>query len=240
MSDLILDRLVAGELDGRPAAAHLASCLTCRRRIEELRQAQRGAESAMRAAAARLVEERRRRPGVRWRSLRVGLVGLAAAAAALLVIFGVPVHPGRRPAPIVAPSGERTKGAVALDLVVRRPDGRVELVLPGDTLAPGDAIRWRVSSDRPGFVAVVGLDQRGAVTPYYPRGAALAPVAPGRDQLLEGSIELDDAPGTERVQLVICPDARAVATVVAAGQAALARAGGNPRRVPGLDLGCAE
>src|SRR5262249_26740140 len=167
LSDLVLDRLLAGELEGKPemstVRAHLASCAACATRLSEMESLSKDF-AADELGLARAVSRTER--ALRGRSLRMGVAfGLIAAAAAVLL----QVLPKQE-----QPGSERIKGSgVRLELMVRHLSGKVEPVLPGASLSPGEAVRFRVSSERTGSVAVVGLDAAQNVTAYMPNTGAL-------------------------------------------------------------------
>src|SRR5262249_49944343 len=156
------------------------------------------------------LSRRSRRPMV-WG----GALATLAAAAALVLLVRAPEEPAFR-----------TKGGLQLQLIARRANGRVEAILPGGELAPGEALRFRVTSRAAGCVCVSVLDSARVVSAYVPaEGQALAFPAT-RERLLDGSIILDETLGPERVVAVLCKQPIAVAEVVAAGKRALARANG--------------
>jgi hypothetical protein len=222
LSDLVLDRLLAGEPG--PRWEHVNSCARCRARLEQLKQASRVSESFITAGIART----RRRLWAR----RAGIAtSLAVAATLLLVMTRV------RPLPS-PPAGERLKGAeLSLGVYVRRGTGVVVAAQSPATVAPGEQIRFEVTSARPGFLGIVGLDSAGAVTPYVASGQRLRKLGPGR-QLLDGSILLDETLGAEQLIAVWCKDDRATREVVAAARAALERAGNDAARVGPLAVSC--
>ena len=144
--------------------------------------------------------------------------------------------------PPIDDDGARTKGGdVTLALIVRHGDGRTERVLPGGArLRPGEAIRFELSTRRAGYVGVVGIDAARAVTAYAPATGALPALAAGRAQLLDGSVVLDETLGAERIVAAVCAAPRPIDELVAAARRALARAGGDPRRVETIGSGCDE
>jgi hypothetical protein len=228
-SDLDLDELLARDLTGSKEArlrGHLEGCVECRARL----------------AAFAAVEP------PRWTELAPGLqsvarparprrwplaIGLAAAAAAVVVLV-----PRPRPAP---PTGERTKGNLALTVMVKHATGSVEALADGGLLHAAEEIRFSVASANPGYAVVLGLDEAPAVTVYVPApGAPPTPIAAGGGQMLPGSIVADATPGTERLVMIRCdaqPDPGLLRTVAAR---ALAAAGGHPERVGALGTGCDE
>jgi hypothetical protein len=237
-SDLALDRLRIGELaPTSAAAAHVDACARCAARLAALRAADAHA-FADDGLVARLASDARSRARAQAREgtrrLRVAMPlwsGLLAAAAVLLVW----VH-GRPP---VAPA-LRSKGRSALDLVVRRADGHVEPVVAGTLLHADESLRFIVSTDEAGYLAIVGADARQAVTAYLPATGLARPIAAGPRQVIDGSVVLDDAPGAERMIAVVCARPLPVDAVTAAARKALARANGDPRRMSALELGCRQ
>ncbi|HXI55212.1 MAG TPA: DUF4384 domain-containing protein [Polyangia bacterium] len=245
LSDLALERFLVGELDAlEPAAAigaaterHLAECAACRARRDELAAApaqvpdeiwwrrQQAARPALAPAPARA------------RVLTRTVVGGLIAVAAVLVLMARP-----RPADRSASGGDtRTKGGgFAMEIVARRTDGSTVPVFDGTALRPGDAIRFVLTTADAGNVAVVGMDSAGQVSVYAPAAmdAALG-VAAGTHQL-PGSVVLDDTPGDERFVALLCLAAPTRAALMAAGQQALAAAGGQPTRTTRLDLPCRQ
>jgi hypothetical protein len=246
-SNLNLDELAAGDLDGDPRGAalraHLASCDACRSRLaaREADPVLAPDAAALRpqvaALAARSARARRRR--LAWS----GAVGAAAAAAVLALV----VRPGR------GPDGERAKGAVALTLHVKRAPGAgaagaagaIEEVTGEGRLRAGDEVRFSLAPARPGHAVVLGLDAGPSVTVYVPApgpAARAVAVAPPGPVVLPGSVVADATPGDEKIVAVVCDgdDATLPETLRQKAEAALARAGGRPEAVASLGTGCAE
>jgi hypothetical protein len=231
LSDLTLDRMLAGELVRKPenssAEAHLARCALCSSRLDELRRgAERFPEEVWVAGSAQ-------RAARTASGRRYWIPGAAmAAVAAVFALFLWPRHDARE--------GERIKGSLGLQIVARHVDGHVEQLLPGANLSAEDAIRFRVSSRRAGYLGIIGIDSKPAVTAYVPSSGQLLPIPKGRDQLLEGSILLDETLGAERIFAVLCNDQLIVDRLIAAGKRALDRAHNDPQGVESLDLDCSQ
>ena len=230
LSDLSLDRLVAGEHVDAPKQAHLGGCDPCTARLAAFRREQQ--------LAAPLVDELRQRPAKvlplprrRW---LVAAPLFAAAALLLLMLL-----PRFRPLP-----AERAKGgapALVLDVVVRHVDGSIEALAPGKRVHAGDAVRFVVSTARPGHLVILGLDAAGKVSVYVADGANPHPIVRGVRQPMPGSIILDATPGAERLVALECDARFPVADAVDAGRRQLDRAARDPSRVGALGLpGCAE
>ena len=222
-SEFLLERLRHGEVERTPAqAGHLASCESCRARLGEL-------EAPPPPLDLRNVREAAQARPLGWLFQWRWLPALGVAA--LAVVFVI-----KRP-------DTRIKGSspFTLSLIARTPDGSVQRVDPGARLRAGDQLRFEVTTTWPrAEVALISLDGRGVVSPLVPAAGNTAAISGGQRVLLEGAVELEDNVGPERVVLVACDRPLAVAAVVDAARAALARAGGDPRRVTELGTGCHE
>lgn len=250
-TELELDRLFVGELDAARAErgrAHAASCARCAALVAERERGVAafaqdvGLDHVTAATLRRLRAER---------TTRAVMVAAGALAAAVVIYLALPKRhdPGTPEHPVAAalpgptePSGVRIKGGLALELVAKRLDGHTEWLASPAQLAPSEAIRFAISTPSPGFVAIVGVDAAATVSAYVPAGAGPGVrLGAGRQQLLDGSIVLDDTLGAERIFAVRCDDAIDVADVVASARAALRRAG-HPARIELLALpaACAQ
>jgi hypothetical protein len=230
LSDLALDRLVAGERVDAPLEAHVAGCAGCTARLADFRREQ--------LEALPLLDELRARPAkITPLPQRRWILALPIFAAAALVLFLF--VPRLRPLPRERAKG--TSAALVLDVVVRHADGKIEALAPGKRVRAGDAVRFVVSTARPGHLVILGLDAAGKVSVYVADGADPHPIVRGARQAMPGSIILDDTPGAERLVALECDARFPVADAVDAGRRQLDRAARDPRRVGALGLpGCAE
>jgi hypothetical protein len=238
-SDLKLDRWLVGELtpaEERAIALHVEACGFCKPRQAELAESRRVfARDAPPFAALGRPEARpsdarelARRPGRSAPS--AWLIGASALAAAAAIALAVGKPWPSPPATDVASSGTRTKGGVAsLGWVVRRGE-RVFSGRPEQPLRAGDAVRFTVSAREPVYVAVLGLDAGGLVSVYHPEGDQLSRVEAGHEQVLPTAIELDAAPGEERLYGVFCASAVSLSAVKLAIQ--------RSPEAPALPSGC--
>jgi hypothetical protein len=231
LSDLKLDELLLDE-SSVDTAVHLATCDFCRARLAELQrlhvtmaapEPSAVLAAALKSATARPSNLQRRR----WAWSAAGTAAGLLAAAALILL-----QPARLPV--------RLKGGFALEIAVRHANGRVTSLLPGEPLASGEAMRFRVSSATDGYLVILGLDSALQVTAYAPTAGEALPFAATPSRTLEGSVILDESAGSERVVALRCARPFNVASAVEAGQRALAKAGGNPHAVEDLGLGCAQ
>ncbi|HEY4393236.1 MAG TPA: hypothetical protein VGP64_04205 [Polyangia bacterium] len=189
------------EIHGRAAPtveAHVAACPSCRARVAE--RAARVAEFETELAAptwTRIAAQRSARR--RLPPLGIVLAALGTAVASLLLFVGV--VPGRR----AASPGPTPKGSAPVEIVCRR-GAQTFVIGPGEAVVPGDALRFLPlpiwSEAR--YIQVGSVDGTGAYAPFYPPADdGLSVALPARGVPLEGSIRLDDAPGPERLLVVL-------------------------------------
>lgn len=192
VSALMLDAFALGALDGDAAdrvRAHLARCAACR---EDQRTA-----AALREHFATSVLPRgrpARRPR-RWPWLAVPVF---AAAVVVLLLIVAPRRPPRPPELAI-------KGDAGWQVFAHR-DGRTFAVHDGTELAAGDQIRFLVLPDGAHYLLVASVDGGGAVMIYYPYGGEQSMGVEGDRVELSGSIELDAAPGPERIYALLSDD----------------------------------
>ncbi len=188
LSALRLDRWMAGELgpaESDEVRAHTAGCERCASAVEALRAARNVTLPPL--AIARPPARR----AFRIRAFVTMAAGFAAAAGLVLVL--------RTEAP-----AERTKGAgVGLGMYVLH-GGAVRRAVPGEEVAPGDSVRFAVTTPEPAYVAVLSLDPAGRASIYFPEGTRAAPVAAGTGAPLPLATRLDGTVGEERVLGVFC------------------------------------
>jgi hypothetical protein len=212
-SDLGLLQLVSGELRGAAPEpdlrAHVATCDRCRVQVSRFAAADLPPLPDLGAVAAPARDRSPTASGTgrprtwsrRPRRQTVVAGGVAAMAAAL--IFVLVVGRGGDALPVGA---LRSKGSLALGIVARHGSGAEERLGGGAAAAPGDVIRFELVSDTPGFPVVLGLDSRRVVSLYYPQtGGGPARLPAGRS-LLPVAVSLDDAPGSERIFALVCPE----------------------------------
>jgi hypothetical protein len=195
-SALELARCEAGELGDLATAAidhHRRGCARCGANFAEVRAARTellgdAPDQRSRRAAAEILDLAGRPSRRRW-----WLMLLPAAAAAGLTLY-VGGRAGEEPGP-----GVRAKGTFALDLYCNRGE-RVFVPGPDTRFEAGDRLRFAYTASEPGYLAIFGVEQDGAVFPYYPGGdlGAMA-VNAGTKVLLPDSIQLDDHHGDERI-----------------------------------------
>jgi|GEM_PF-1521860 len=195
-SGLALARMSTGETDrveGEPLAAFEAQ-------VADASEALPDFDFAILSAASHRVDDRdplapEPRAKITWWRSWVLIPTLSVA-----LLFFMTIIPG--------PSLEnRVKGPGDTDLsfyLLRR--GRV---LPGIERAPlraGDRIQFTYRADRHETMVLINVDGTGAFTVFYPEvGQEPVAVLPQGRHVLEGSIEVDDAPGPESYVAVFGP-----------------------------------
>jgi len=184
ISELAIDRLLAGELpllEATAAREHAVRCHRCGGMLDDAVSVQAAFHAA--PPPLRLPLARRRRFAPYYAS--------AAAAAAVLILL-VARHPTE--------SGTRSKGPSArLGFFVSH-DGHVRRGVTGERVVPGDRIELATSSADPGWLTVTSVDGAGVHSVYVPTRAFAA----GTDQVLPFAIELDGALGLETITATFC------------------------------------
>lgn len=195
VSELAVDRLLAGEIAGPDADAmrdHAASCARCGGLFAEAVAAQR-AFAADRPALALPA------PHVRHRTA-VAMSAGAALAAALAVVIAWP-HGGAAPAAPAA-AAVRTKGTAIVGFYVAHGTD-VRRGALRETVMPGDRVELYTTTTAPAWFAAISDDATGTRTVYV----APQQIEAGPERVLPAAIELDDALGAETVTGVFCPSA---------------------------------
>ena len=192
LSALRLDRWMMGELgaaDTQTVGTHVSSCAACSAALAGIRGVREEVRALPLPAALGRPSPRRRVPGA-----AVAGVGLALAASLVLVL--------RVPHPV-----QRSKGSgVGLAMYVQHGD-EVRRAAPGETVSPGDAVRFAVSTPVPAYVAVLSLDPAGKASVYFPQATRAAPVPAGSEVPLPLGTRLDATTGQERLLVLFCPSA---------------------------------
>ena len=180
VSELAIDRMLAGELPAADAAAlrdHAAACTRCGAALDD-------ALATQHALLPRLELPRRR-------VLPATLAGAAALAAALAIVVAWPrAHD--------AEVQTQTKGGAIVGFFVSHA-GAVRRGGPQETVSPGDRVELFTTTTAPAWFAAISSDGTVYAEPR--------PIAPGREQVLPAAIELDDSRATEVVTAMFCAEA---------------------------------
>jgi hypothetical protein len=232
-SEFVLDEVLSH--GGPPdVGAHVSGCPSCQQRVADRRaDGERFAPFA--PQIWRAVEKGAPRRRRRWLPALVAVpAGLAAAFSVVLLLSRSPVNEGSSHGSIYT----GPKGGFTLGVPARRGSD----VFMTDAVHParaGDELRFVPSGTSPGrFIAIVSLDGRRQLTLFYPaRADEDSPPVPPAGEALPGGIILDDAPGPERLFVVLSAQPLRGAEVQAAvraqvergvsAEAALARARAN-------------
>lgn len=210
LTGLTLERLAHDELepDERTALqAHLGGCERCQQRASTVAEplalpAPRLPPSVL--APPSHVPEPANAP---WSARAAIGVGLALAAAGVLAVgLRQPVVSGGSPED---PGAFRTRGGELGLEVFRKATGMSDVLVDGAAVRPGDTLGFRVSARRDGWVLLAGVDGQGEVYPVWPADsphAAQQVTGDARPRAIDVAIQLDDAPGNERLVLVSCED----------------------------------
>lgn len=237
LSILTLERLAAKDMPqlAAEAAHHLEECSVCQARYARISgaHAQFAAEVDVPARIDDILRAANAKPRFARLPWVVATCGFAVAAAAVVL-----VSIGRKPQDATLDGRLKGSGDV-LEVLRRSPDGNSTVLNWGDSVHPGDAIRFRVKLRKDAYVGVLGIDAAQAITAYAPGGEALERVGGGAPQLLDGGVVLDDTLGAERIVLAVCDSARATAEVIEEARVALARAKGDPAKM-GAATRCRE
>lgn len=200
-SDLQLDRLILGER--LPATEqHVAGCARCQARRSELEE--QGVLFLQEHPAVKLTPRATSR-----RTLAAWSSTVLLAAAALLLFL-------RTPQQQVGSFAERTKGnRPSIGFYVQHA-GSVRRGQPGERVAPQDALRFVVTSQRAGFWAILSRDAAGQVSQYFPSEPSAARVQAGVERALDASVVLDDVLGREQLYALYCERAIELTPLLAA------------------------
>jgi hypothetical protein len=200
--------------------AHSARCPICApRRAEHARWVLHFRSVVFLRTAKKVASPRRRIPGWGW---SLGLA-LPLAAGVLLLARG---HQTRtipeEHLPLIG-----IKGAPPLQVFARRrarggATGEVTKVKDGDRLAAGDALRFVFVPTGFPYALIASIDGAAQASVYYPfQGEASAEVDRKDAVSVPGSIVLDQAPGPERIFIILSEEPILASTV----REALARLG---------------
>jgi hypothetical protein len=195
LSDLVFDRLLAGEIDDqqrRFVASHLEKCIDCQARYKEIIIGQQSFQNAANGIVLKGNKEKSsRRP--------LNFYWLAASSAALIILFTglwIAVFDQRD-------LGTRTKGDNKIGFFVKH-GAKVRQGSPGEVICPGDSLRFVYSSRQPTYLAIVSVDQAQQVSVYYPDGKTAKLIEAGREIALPESVVVDDVLGQETFYGLFC------------------------------------
>lgn len=181
VSDLAIDRLLAGEqsdLDATATRDHASSCSRCGALLDDALATRRAFAAA--PPPLRLPDRRRR--------VAAGLVAAAAAAIVALIVWPR------------GDTGTRVKGHALLGFFVSHA-GEVRRGATGEHVRPGDQLELYTTAGEPGWLAVTSIDGAGVRSVYI----APRPIAMGHEEILPLAIALDATLGDETITGIFCP-----------------------------------
>jgi hypothetical protein len=197
VSDLMLDRLLAGECsdeEARSANTHIEGCDGCRGRLETF-GGDRDTFASRELPLPGVARKRLRRPPLAvW---GIGGAVVAMAAAVLLLV--------RPKAQDGIGESTRLKGPSHIGFYVKH-GSSVSRGSDGQRVEPGDALRFTYSSGAPRYVAVLSVDGARHASVYFPDAAIAERVEPAIDRALPSSTVLDATLGEEHLYGLVCLD----------------------------------
>lgn len=213
LSDLALDQFIEQQLppDRRAVVAgHLEGCKACALRLEALDQPvpERAQERIVQSLGDRATRVPVRRP--LWPAIRIRVLVLGAATAAVIVGLVLPTRPLGPdmyvdPAP-TATHGAGLKGVQPWFGVYAKPDGQPVLLSEGDTVAPGTTVQFGARCMGLTYLAIYGQGDSGFV-PLVPAAARAVACPQQGEGLLSPALQLDDKPGQEMFIALFCTKA---------------------------------
>jgi len=240
LSDKALDALLLGELDGplmASAHAHLRDCVACEKAHVAMRNdsANFSARPAFAATLASLVGHGNLATApsfwqTLWPRRLLWATGLSAATAA--VVVGLPAGPENR-----------TKGGFSLSTFVQKQGAANGTLWLDGPVSPGDRIQFQVTSNAPGHLAILAIDEAAQISVYYPPGPIAVPIGVGSNQQLASAVVLDGTLGKETVIALRCQNAETTANLIEFARRAVAssqKAGKPASSVGALGTGCLE
>jgi hypothetical protein len=195
ISDLTFDAWRAGELDKEQTVAleeHLSLCQACQQRRESIERQSlqfwdRAAGPPSRRSGIRIVRRR-------W-FVPSALAFSALAAVAVMVSLA----PGSRE----NADETRLKGQSHITFHVQH-EGKVTVGAEGQSVFPGDSLRFSLTTGKPTHVAILSLDGAGVASVYFPQGKTSRSFGMVNSQPLDSSVLLDSTLGNERLWALFC------------------------------------
>lgn len=196
----VLEALSVGEPVPDATRAHVKGCAACGAQLEVLTA---GREAFLKARPAdRFLRQLERREATAARTpapWRRFLPLLVTVVPALVLVFAV------GPWLMKDDTGVTWKGE-PFRVVAARPGTEAVQLTADSAVKAGDRLRFGYEAPEAGHLLVLELDGRGGASVFHPfNGTASAPLAALQRDFLPGSVELDDAPGTEWLFAVFSP-----------------------------------
>jgi hypothetical protein len=193
---LELDALA--EAGPNAAPPHLDECERCRSELALMQSAQQRFRSEVFPRTAPTIE--RKLAGRGWRGPWRWVAPLALAPA--LAVLSLTLRPHPRSHSAVEPAFG-IKGAATVRLFAQH-QGHVTEVRDGDTLEPGDALRFEIQPGGLAYLLVGSVDGAGEAGIIFPASQPeSARIDPMAQFALPGSAVLDASPGPERAFVLL-------------------------------------
>jgi hypothetical protein len=171
-------------------APHVGGCESCRARLERMSaEGDDFRQYVFPATVDAVVAAAAPRPGLGWFG---AFLPVAAACAALLVVFLKPVSPEG----LLAAQGQ----ALSLEVFAETPEGAQKLT-NGQIIPLAAPLRFKVDTTVPCRVQVVAADCEGRVTVLYPAPGEDAAIVNG-SSVLPGEAKLNGDEGPERIYAI--------------------------------------
>lgn len=232
---LALRRLLAGEDVGAELKAHAEACPECKARLAEFAAEQQRFEEGIpfeRFAAG--VERARRTPREVQQPRAPWLQVVLSLAAAVLVVVGF-----GQMSELGQPGRNRLKSGAEVDVVVAGKGGQRDASRSPsapEMLAAGERVRIGYLPGTWHYLAVLSIDEAGAVTPLYPEAGTSLPIAPfGPRAWLPDSVEFTGT-GLERVVVVMGQDPTEIQLLAKEAKRRYDEAQGDLSRMAPLDV----
>lgn len=193
---VVLESLAAGDTLEPGIQVHVASCAACGAYVRALTEA---SEAYRRAHPPERFLRKLEAHPVAPPAWRRWLLGSAAASACAVLLTVLTWH---------TTDEVRLKGGTEFGVYVKRAgEDAPRPLAPGAKVRAGDVLRFHYRPPREGWLLLVSMDGKGQLTVFHPyQGSAAARVAGGTLSVLEESIELDEAPGPERLAAIFSPE----------------------------------
>ncbi len=198
-------RLLADEREGLEAVRdHLEHCTDCARAIETRRQRQREQLDAETLAEVRTrVEQSLERLAFVPRRRRLG-PGAALMAFGLALLAGLVLWSSLPDAPDPQNDPLARQGGYGLEVLLTRPDADRPLQ-PGERLAGGSRLRFRLWARKPMVAGLAALPESGPAERIRNRERDTFAVPPGQQIEPGVSYAIGDEPGLLRIFAMFCP-----------------------------------
>ena len=228
LTELTIDRYLVEELSLEQHQAvddHLQECDDCRGEVQaarafydevsadldefpQLAQANDDTSDEAPAQVVNLADERRQRRKL-WLT---SAAAIACAVALVIAIFPQQTDRADQPTLVDDDLLDRVQlrgSGLSLEVWVDTDDDPPRRAMTGETIHPGNRLGFRLSTDEPGDILVVGVDGAGQAYLGFPHdtgGSSRTLDAMPDGELLDGAVQVGPATGTEWILALRCED----------------------------------